>query len=74
MVDETILRNSLNLRNDPLRIRVDTQKNQTEDGEKSFHGVEVYSRYKLVLFGGHLRRPNPSLCTTLAPYRILGFK
>jgi len=40
MVDETILRNSLNLRNDPLRIRVDTQKNQTEDGEKFFHGVE----------------------------------
>ena len=27
-------------RDDLLRVRVDTQKNQTEDGEKFIHGVE----------------------------------
>ena len=32
---ETIPFNGLNPSNDLLRIRVDTQKNQTEDGEKS---------------------------------------
>ena len=40
MVDETVPCNGLNFRNDLLRIRVDTQKNQTEGGEKFLHGVE----------------------------------
>ena len=37
---ETIPFNGLNPSNDLLRIRVDTQKNQTEGGEKSLHRVE----------------------------------
>ena len=40
MINKTGPCNSLNLRNALLRVRVDTQKNQTEDGEKSLHGVE----------------------------------
>ncbi len=37
MINKIVLRNSLSLWNDFLRIRVGTQKNQTEDGEKFLH-------------------------------------
>ena len=40
MINKTVPCNGLILRNDLLRIRVDTQKNQTEGGDNFHHGVE----------------------------------